>query len=367
MIIGTVKEIKAQEYRVGLSPSSVNEYILNGHTVLVEKGAGEGAGFSDDEYRQYGAKIVDSAKEVWDTVDMIVKVKEPLEKEYVYFREGLIIYTFLHLAANEELTKKLLEYKVTSIAYETISEDGKTLPCLRPMSEAAGRLSVLEGVKYLQKPFGGRGLLLSGLPGVKRARVMIIGAGVVGMNALKMAVGLEARVTILDVNLQRLVEIDTLYGGRVTTLYSSEANIRETIKSQDLVIGAVLIPGAKAPKLIKREYYKTMEPGSVIVDVAIDQGGSTEVSRPTTHLDPVFTVDGITHYCVANMPGAVALTTTEALNNATLYYGLKIARGKEKALETIAIRRGVNTYKGKLTNEEVAKAFGLPYSNILDL
>lgn len=367
MIIGTVKEIKAQEYRVGLSPSSVNEYILNGHTVLVEKGAGEGAGFSDDEYRQYGAKIVDSAKEVWDTVDMIVKVKEPLEKEYGFFREGLIIYTFLHLAANEELTKKLLEHKVTGIAYETISEDGKTLPCLRPMSEAAGRLSVLEGVKYLQKPFGGRGLLLSGLPGVKRARVMIIGAGVVGMNALKMAVGLEARVTILDVNLQRLVEIDTLYGGRVTTLYSSEANIRETIKSQDLVIGAVLIPGAKAPKLIKREYYKTMEPGSVIVDVAIDQGGSTEVSRPTTHLDPVFTVDGITHYCVANMPGAVALTTTEALNNATLYYGLKIARGKEKALETIAIRRGVNTYKGKLTNEEVAKAFGLPYSNILDL
>lgn len=367
MIIGTVKEIKAQEYRVGLSPSSVNEYILNGHTVLIEKGAGEGAGFSDDEYRQYGAKIVDSAKEVWDTVDMIVKVKEPLEKEYGFFREGLIIYTFLHLAANEELTKKLLEYKVTGIAYETISEDGKTLPCLRPMSEAAGRLSVLEGVKYLQKPFGGRGLLLSGLPGVKRARVMIIGAGVVGMNALKMAVGLEARVTILDVNLQRLVEIDTLYGGKVTTLYSSEANIRETIKSQDLVIGAVLIPGAKAPKLIKREYYKTMEPGSVIVDVAIDQGGSTEVSRPTTHLDPVFTVDGITHYCVANMPGAVALTTTEALNNATLYYGLKIARGKKKALETIAIRRGVNTYKGKLTNEEVAKAFGLPYSNILDL
>ncbi|MFA5660353.1 MAG: alanine dehydrogenase [Bacilli bacterium] len=367
MIIGTVKEIKAQEYRVGLSPSSVNEYILNGHSVLVEKGAGEGAGFSDEEYRHYGAKIVDSAKEVWDTVDMIVKVKEPLEKEYGFFREGLIIYTFLHLAANEELTKKLLEHKVTGIAYETISEDGKTLPCLRPMSEAAGRLSVLEGVKYLQKPFGGRGLLLSGLPGVKRARVMIIGAGVVGMNALKMAVGLEARVTILDVNLQRLVEIDTLYGGRVTTLYSSEANIRETIKSQDLVIGAVLIPGAKAPKLIKREYYKTMAPGSVIVDVAIDQGGSTEVSRPTTHLDPVFTVDGITHYCVANMPGAVALTTTEALNNATLHYGLKIARGKEKALETLAIRRGVNTYKGKLTNEEVANAFGLSYSNILDL
>ena len=367
MIIGTVKEIKAQEYRVGLSPSSVNEYILNGHQVLIEKGAGEGAGFSDDDYRQYGAEMIDTAKEVWDRVDMMVKVKEPLESEYSYFREGLILYTFLHLAANEELTKALLEHKVTGIAYETISEDGRTLPCLRPMSEAAGRLSVLEGVKYLQKPFGGRGLLLSGLPGVKRARVMIIGAGVVGMNALKMAVGLEARVTILDVNLQRLVEIDTLYGGRVTTLYSSEANIRETIKSQDLVIGAILIPGAKAPKLIKREYYATMQPGSVIVDVAIDQGGSTEVSRPTTHLNPVFTVDGITHYCVANMPGAVALTTTEALNNATLHYGLNIARGKDKALETLAIRRGVNTYKGKLTNEAVAKAFGLPYSNILDL
>ncbi len=363
MIIGSVREIKESEYRVGLSPNSVNEYILNGHTVLIEEGAGEGAGFSDEDYIAAGAKIIKTAKEVWESVDMMVKVKEPLVSEYVYFRPGLIIYTFLHLAADEALTKALLTNKVTGIAYETISEDGITLPCLRPMSEAAGRLSVLEGVKYLQKPFGGRGLLLSGLPGVKRARVMIIGAGVVGINALKMAVGLEARVTILDVNLNRLVEIDALYGSKVTTLYSSEANIRETIKTQDLIIGAVLIPGAKAPKLIKREYYKTMRPGSVIVDVAIDQGGSTEVSRPTTHLNPVFNVDGITHYCVANMPGAVALTTTEALNNATLKYGLKIASGKEVALRDAALRRGINTYNGHVTNFGVAKAFNLPFND----
>lgn len=367
MIVGSVKEIKDSEYRVGLTPNAVNEYRLNGNTVIIEKGAGIGAGFSDEEYVRFGAIIKESAKEVWDAVDMMVKVKEPLPSEYKYFREGLIIYTFLHLAADESLTKAMLESKVTGIAYETISEDGKTLPCLRPMSEAAGRLSVLEGVKYLQKPFGGRGLLLSGLPGVKRARVMIIGAGVVGMNALKMAVGLEARVTILDVDLNKLVEIDTLYGSKVTTLYSSEANIRETIKTQDLVIGAVLIPGAKAPKLIKREYYQTMRPGSVIVDVAIDQGGSTEVSKPTTHLNPVFQVDGITHYCVANMPGAVALTTTEALNNATLKYGLKIARGKAKALDDLAIRRGVNTYNGYITNKEVARAFDLEYFDILDI
>lgn len=366
MIIGSVCEIKESEYRVGLSPNSVNEYVLNGHTVLIEKGAGEGAGFSDEDYVNAGAKIIATAKEVWESVDMMVKVKEPLVSEYIYFRPGLIIYTFLHLAADEALTKALLANKVTGIAYETISEDGITLPCLRPMSEAAGRLSVLEGVKYLQKPFGGRGLLLSGLPGVKRARVMIIGAGVVGMNALKMAVGLEARVTILDVNLNRLVEIDALYGSKVTTLYSSEANIRETIKTQDLIIGAVLIPGAKAPKLIKREYYKEMRPGSVIVDVAIDQGGSTEVSRPTTHLNPVFNVDGITHYCVANMPGAVALTTTEALNNATLKYGLKIASGKEVALRDKALRRGINTYNGHVTNLGVAKAFNLPFNDNFD-
>lgn len=364
MIIGTVKEIKAAEYRVGLTPNAAHEYIINGHTVLFEKGAGDGAGFTDFDYINAGAKIKDSASEVWTNAEMIVKVKEPLASEYIYFRPGLILYTFLHLAADEALTKALLDHKVTSIAYETISEDGKTLPCLRPMSEAAGRLSVLEGVKYLQKPFGGRGLLLSGLPGVKRARVMILGAGVVGMNALKMAVGLEARVTILDVNLQRLVEIDSLYGSKVTTLYSSEANIRNTIKTSDLVIGAVLIPGAKAPKLIKREYYESMAPGSVIVDVAIDQGGSSEVSHPTTHLDPVFKVDGITHYCVANMPGSVAMTTTEALNNATIKYGLLIAKHQEKAFSNIAIRRGLNTFNGKVTNVGVASAFGLPFEMV---
>ena len=364
MIIGTVKEIKQSEYRVGLTPNAAHEYIINGHEVLIEQGAGLGAGFADEEYVKAGVKVLASAEAVWKEAEMIVKVKEPLPEEYIYFRPGLIIYTFLHLAADKLLTEAMLKHEVTGIAYETISEDGITLPCLRPMSEAAGRLSVLEGVKYLQRPFGGRGLLLSGLPGVKRARVMIIGAGVVGMNALKMAVGLEARVTVLDVNLQRLTEIDSLYGSKVSTLYSSEANIRETIKTADLVIGAVLIPGAKAPKLIKREYYQTMRAGSVIVDVAIDQGGSTEVSRPTTHLDPVFRVDDITHYCVANMPGSVAMTTTEALNNATIKYGLLIAKNKDKAFKNIALRRGLNTYRGEVTNEGVAKAFNFKYNNV---
>ncbi|HZJ89182.1 MAG TPA: alanine dehydrogenase [Bacilli bacterium] len=364
MIIGTVKEIKQSEYRVGLTPNAAHEYIINGHTVLIEKGAGIGAGFPDEDYIKAGVKVLDTAREVWETAEMIVKVKEPLAEEYVYFRPGLIIYTFLHLAADKALTLAMLEKQVTGIAYETISEDGITLPVLRPMSEAAGRLSVLEGVKYLQRPFGGRGLLLSGLPGVKRARVMIIGAGVVGMNALKMAVGLEARVTVLDVNLQRLTEIDSLYGSKVSTLYSSEANIRETIKTADLVIGAVLIPGAKAPKLIKREYYKTMRAGSVIVDVAIDQGGATEVGRPTTHLDPVFRVDNITHYCVANMPGSVAMTTTEALNNATIRYGLQIAKHGDAAFKNIAIRRGLNTYQGKVVNASVANAFDLEFIDV---
>lgn len=364
MIIGVVKEIKAFEFRVGLTPSSANEFILRGHSVLLESGAGVEAGFNDEDYANVGVEVINNAAKVWSTAELIIKVKEPLSSEYEYFRPGLIIYTFLHLAADEKLTQALLKHKVIGIAYETISEDGRALPCLRPMSEAAGRLSILEGVKYLQKPFGGCGLLISGLPGVRRARVMIVGAGTVGLNALKMAVGLEAEVTILDVNLERLVEIDAMYGNKVTTLYSSEANIRMTIANADLVVSAVLIPGAKAPKLIKREYYSAMKKGSVIVDVAIDQGGSTEVSRPTTHLDPVFVVDGITHYCVANMPGAVAFTTTEALNNVTIKYGLKIAEGRDSLFADPALVRGINTFNGHITNSEVAKAFDLPYRDI---
>lgn len=294
---------------------------------------------------------------------MIVKVKEPLEPEYQYFRENLILYTYLHLAADEPLTKPLIESKVKSVAYETIVTEDGGLPCLKPMSEVAGRLGVIEGAKHLEKPFGRSGILLSGVPGVERANVTIIGAGVVGENALKMAVGLNANVTILDVNLKKLTYIDDIYGNKVTTLYSNAENLERAITRADLVISGVLLPGAKAPKLIKREYYKHMRPGSVIVDVAIDQGGSTEVSKATYHDNPTFVVDGITHYCVANMPGAVPRTSTIALNNSTIRYGLLIAKfGLEQAIElSRPLKFGVNTYDGKVTCQGVAEAFGMEY------
>ena len=349
---------------LGLTPSSAKEYILNGHSVYIEKDAGLESDFSNEDYIRVGCKILNSVSDVWNNADMIIKVKEPLPSEFKYFREGLIIYTYLHLASNLPLTKELFKKKVIGIAYETISEDGVSLPCLRPMSEAAGRLSIIEGMRHLQKHNGGRGILLSGLPGVRSAHVMILGSGVVGLNALKMAVGLGARVTILGLEHAKLVEIDNMYNGRVTTLYSSEANIAETIKTADLVIGAVLIPGALAPRLIKKEYYKTMIPGSVIVDVSIDQGGITEVSRPTTHIDPTYTVEGIIHYCVANMPSSVSRTTTEALNNVTIKYGLIIANNGLDALKIEAIRRGLNTFEGKVTNKGVAEAINLDFEKI---
>lgn len=364
MIIGTPKEIKESEYRIGLTPSSAKEYILNGHTVLIEKDAGLESGFSNEDYINVGCKIIDDPATIWNTANMIIKVKEPLVSEYKYFREGLIIYAYLHLASNDELTKELLRRKTTGVAYETISEDGRTLPCLRPMSEAAGRLSIIEGMKHLQKHNGGRGILLSGLPGVRSAHVMIIGTGVVGINALKMAVGLGARVTILGQDHQKLVEIDNIYSGKATTLYSSEANIAETIKSADLVVGAVLTPGGKTPKLIRREYYKTMPQGSVIVDVSIDQGGITEVARPTTHLNPTYVVDGIIHYCVPNMPSSVARTTTEALSNNTVKYGLLIANKGNDAFKMDALKLGLNTFDGKITNKAVAMAFNMKFETI---
>lgn len=363
MVIGCVKEIKKYESRVGLTPSAVREYVNTGHKVLIETKAGENSGFLDVDYEQAGASIVVDAKDVWELSDMIVKVKEPLESEYPYFREGLILYTYLHLAADEALTKALLAKKVKSVAYETIVLEDGSLPCLKPMSEVAGRLGVIEGAKHLEKPFGGSGILLSGVPGVERANVAIIGAGVVGENALKMAVGLEANVTILDVNLKKLTYIDELYGNKVTTLYSNAANIEKAITRADLVISGVLLPGAKAPKLIKRDYYKNMRPGSVIVDVAIDQGGSTEVSKATYHDNPTFVVDGITHYCVANMPGAVPRTSTIALNNSTIKFGLLIAKyGLEHAIEiSRPLKAGVNTYDGKITCQGVAEAFNMEY------
>ena len=362
MIIGTVKEVKNNEFRVGLTPSSVKEYIHHGHSVLVEKNAGINSGFSDEDYVLAGATIISKAKEVWDSSDMIVKVKEPLESEFGYLREGLLLYTYLHLAANEALTQALILSKTQSIAYETIELEDGSLPCLKPMSEVAGRLGAIEGAKYLEKPFGGSGVLISGVPGVDQAKATIIGAGVVGENALKMLVGLGAKVTILDINLKKLTYLDDIYGNRIQTLYSSSDNIERAVKDSDLVIGAVLLPGAKAPKLIKRAYYKDMRPGSVIVDVAIDQGGSTEVSKVTYHDHPTYVVDGIIHYSVANMPGAVPRTSTIALNNATLKYGLMIADlGLYAAMSnSIPLRKGVNIYDGQCSCQGVCEAFDLP-------
>lgn len=366
MIIGTVREVKHKESRVGLTPSSVKEYIAHGHSVFVEKNAGVESGFLDEHYINAGAKILDTAAEVWNKSDMIVKVKEPLASEYGHLREGLILYTYLHLAADEPLTKALIESKTQAVAYETIELPDGSLPCLKPMSEVAGRLGAIEGAKYLEKPFGGSGVLISGVPGVDRANAVIIGAGVVGENALKMLVGMGANCIVLDVNLKKLTYLDDIYGNRIQTLYSSNDNIERVLKSADLVVSGVLLPGAKAPKLIKRSYYKSMRPGSVIVDIAIDQGGSTEVSKATYHDNPTFVVDGIVHYCVANMPGAVPRTSTIALNNATLKYGLMIAdKGLDLAISlSEPLKKGVNVYHGECTCEGVCQAFDLPHLSL---
>ena len=365
MIVAVAKEIKTHEYRVGLTPDNVKAYVARGHEVLVEKDAGEPSGFSDLEYSHAGAEIVRNKKELFDRADMIIKVKEPQPSEYDLFHEGQILYTYLHLAADKEQTEALMKKKVKAIAYETMEENGK-LPCLNPMSEIAGRLSIQEGARFLEKPQGGRGVLLGGVPGVNRGKVAVIGGGVVGMNAAKMAFGLGAEVTILDINTERLAYLDDIFHGQVTTLYSTEQNIHKVIRESDLVIGAVLIPGAKAPHLIKRSDLIEMKPGSVIVDVAVDQGGCFETTKPTTHDDPVFVIDGVVHYCVANMPGAVALTSTMALTGATLRFGLMLAdMGVEKAVSaSSALKKGVNTYEGHLTCERVAQALDLPYTSL---
>ena len=362
MIIGLPKEIKNNEFRVGLTPGNVSDYAAAGHTVKVEAGAGLGSGFADAEYVAAGATIVATAAEAWDA-EMVCKVKEPVESEYKYFRENMILYTYLHLADNKPLTEALLEKKVKSIAYETIVGPRGGLPCLAPMSHIAGRLSVQEGAKYLEKTFGGRGVLLAGVPGVARGNIVILGGGNVGTNACKMAVGMGANVTVLDLNLERLGYLDDVFPKQITTLYASRGNVLEAIKEADLVIGAVLVPGAVAPKLVKKEDLKLMKPGAVIVDVAIDQGGCIETSHATTHADPIFEVDGIVHYCVANMPGAVARTSTQALANATLPYGLKIAKlGVEAACKADkGLMQGLNTYDGKVTFKGVSDAFGMEY------
>jgi alanine dehydrogenase len=361
MKIGCVKEIKRHEYRVGLTPHCVKSYVDHGHSVVIQAGAGEEAGFEDAEYARSGASIEADRKKIFASCDMIVKVKEPQAEEFGLLREGQILFTYLHLAADKEQTQALLARKVKGVAYETIRLSDGTLPCLKPMSEIAGRLSVQEGAKYLEKPFGGRGVLLGGVPGVPRGKVAILGGGVVGMNAAKIAVGIGAAVTILDVSPNRLAYLDDIFRGQLATLYATEKNIQTVVEESDLLIGAVLIPGAQAPKLIKRSHLKSMKRRAVIVDVAVDQGGCVETTRPTTHDQPTFEVDGIVHYCVANMPGAVALTSTLALTSSTLPYGLKIADlGLEEAMRRNPdLKLGLNTYAGQCACPGVAEAFGL--------
>lgn len=366
MKIGCVKEIKNNEFRVGLTPDNVKSYANAGHTVYIEKGAGLGSGFTDEEYAASGAVMIDTAKEVWDTVEMMVKVKEPLEEEYKFFHKDLILYTYLHLAADRPLTDALLAAGVKGVAYETLIERNNTIPLLAPMSQIAGRLSIQEGAKYLEKPFGGSGMLLSGVPGTPKAKVVILGAGNVGTNACKIAVGMGADVSILDINLERLAYLDDIFGARIQTLYSTDVAIEKAVSEADLVIGSILIPGKAAPKVMKKAYLKNMKPGSVIVDVAVDQGGCCETTKVTYHDNPTFIVDGVVHYCVGNMPGAVPRTSTIALTNATLKYGLQIAgKGLETACkDNDVIYSGINTYDGKLTCKNVADSFEMDYSDI---
>lgn len=369
MIVGLVKEIKNHEYRVGMTPNDAKAYVEAGHRVLVESEAGIGSGFSNMEYMGAGAEIINTAAEVWGEADMIVKVKEPIESEYQYLKPDQIVYTYLHLAADRPLTEALLKTGSKAVAYETITGKTGGLPCLIPMSEIAGRMAVQEGAKYLEKPFGGRGMLLSGVPGVEKANVVILGGGGVGTNACKIAVGMGANVTILDVSAQRLAYLDDIFGSRIQTLYSTRANILASIAQADLVIGAVLLPGRKAPKLVLKEDLQCMKPGAVIVDVAVDQGGCIETTHATTHQDPVFVVDGIVHYCVANMPGAVSRTSTLALTNTTLTHGLALAtKGFEQAVRDDAcLAQGVNCYQGKVTCQGVAEALGLDYTDLNSL
>lgn len=366
MRIGCPKEIKAQEGRVGLTPAGVDALIRAGHTVFLEKDAGLASGFADQEYTGVGAQILPTAREVYGAAEMIVKVKEPLAPEYALLREGQILFTYLHLAPDPEQTRALLEKKVTGIAYETVQLADGSLPLLAPMSEVAGRLSIQTGARLLEANCGGRGILLGGVTGVERANVVIVGGGNVGTNAAKMAVGLGANVTILDISSRRLAYLDDIFNGRVQTLLSNSYNIANAVRSADLVVGCVLIPGAKAPKLVTEEMVKTMRPGSVLVDVAIDQGGSIEsIDRITTHSDPYFVKHGVLHYSVANMPGAVPRTSTLALTGATLPYALKIANlGAEAACRADpALMKGLNTYRGHLTFRAVAEAQGLVYTD----
>ncbi|MGD9592497.1 MAG: alanine dehydrogenase [Candidatus Berkiella sp.] len=360
MRVGVPKEIKNHEYRVGLVPSSVKELVSNGHEVFVESNAGIGIDISDDDYRQAGAFIVETAAEIFATADMIVKVKEPQPSECAMLREGQVIFTYLHLAPDPEQAKLLLESGCIAIAYETVTDDQGRLPLLAPMSEVAGRMSVQAGAHALEKAQGGRGVLLGGVPGVAPAHVVILGAGVVGTNALRMALGCEAEVTVLDKSLNRLRELDFQYGASLHTIYATQDAIERYMPRADLVIGAVLVPGGSAPKLVTRNMLSHMKPGAVLVDVSIDQGGCFETSMPTTHAQPTYTVDGIVHYCVANMPGGVPRTSSFALNNATLRNVVELANKgyKRTLLEDANLRNGLNVHKGKITYAAVAQALG---------
>lgn len=366
MIVGIPKEIKNNENRVGMTPAGVNELVRRGHTVYVQKGAGENSGFPNEQYERVGAKILPTIADVYAVAEMIVKVKEPIEPEYPLIRKGQLLFTYFHFASDRKLTDAMLASGATCLAYETVELKDHSLPLLIPMSEVAGRMATQEGARFLERPQGGKGKLMGGVPGVKPAKVLVIGGGVVGYAAACVAAGMGADVTIADLSLARLRYIDEVRPANIKTLYSSEFNIRAELPTTDLVIGAVLIPGAKAPHLITRDMLGLMEKGSVLVDVAIDQGGCFETSHPTTHSEPVYEVDGILHYCVANIPGAVSATSTLALTNATLPYALKLAdKGWEKACaEDEALYKGLNVVDGKIVYPAVAEAFGLPCEKI---
>ncbi len=369
MIVGVPKEIKNNESRVALTPSGAHELIKRNHKVVVETNAGVGSGFPNEDYEAIGAEILDTADEVWAVAEMIMKVKEPIAEEYKRCRYGQLIFTYFHFASSEALTHAMIDSGAVCLAYETVELDDKALPLLVPMSEVAGRMAIQEGARYLQKPVKGRGVLLGGVPGVAPGKVLILGGGIVGVQAAKMAAGLGAHVTILDINLQRLRYINDIMPHHVVTEFSSEYNIRKLIQTHDLIVGAVLIPGAKAPKLVTREMLKLMRPGTVIVDVAVDQGGCVETCKPTSHENPSFIVDDVVHYCVANMPGAVPCTSTIALTNSTLPYALQLAdKGWRKACShNEALKKGLNVVLGKVVYEGVSDAFDLPFTDVREV
>ncbi|MCB9260927.1 MAG: alanine dehydrogenase [Flavobacteriales bacterium] len=363
MIIGVPKEIKNNENRVALTPAGVAEFKKHGHTVYVQSTAGLGSGFSDEEYVKAGAQMLPTIEETYAIAEMIIKVKEPIESEYGLIKKNQLLFTYFHFASYEPLTHAMLKSGAVCLAYETVEKADRSLPLLVPMSEVAGRMSTQEGAKYLEKPMGGRGILLGGVPGVKPAEVLVLGGGIVGTQAAKMAAGLGAHVTMMDISLPRLRELDDIMPENVDTVYSNEYNIREAIRKADLIIGAVLIPGAKAPHLITRDMLKDMRPGTVLVDVAVDQGGCFETTKPTTHQDPTYVIDGVIHYCVANMPGAVPYTSTLALTNATLPYALQLANKgwKQACSDNNELKLGLNVVDGKVCYKGVSDAFGLDY------